>query len=154
MAQFVYLGMTANVVGALKEATISASKGAEVCGLLGGFLRKTGLAVAMAVYPLSNLSLLKHSFAVDAEEFCRERDAIKQKGLVPLALYHSHLDGSTAPSSRDRKLPWITDLPLLILAWNEGELRLECYGDVDGRIVPISVVPYYDLEASREPSHE
>jgi len=65
-----------------------------------------------------------------------------------MALYHSHLAGSTTPSFRDRKLPWITDLPSLILAQDEGKVRFECYGDIDGGIVPISVVPYYDPETS------
>ena len=101
----------------------------------------------MAVYPLSNLSLLKHSFAVDVEEFCRERDAIKQKGFVPLTLYHSHLDGSTHPSFRDRELPRITDLPLLILAWDDGNLRFGCYSDVNGKMVSVPVVTDYDPQA-------
>ena len=110
-----------------------------MCGLLGGYLQDSDVAVVTVVHPLSNLSLLKESFAVDVEEFCRERDAIEWKGLVPLALYHSHPDGSTAPSFRDRKLPWITDLPSLILAWDGDKLRFECYGDVDGKAVPIPV---------------
>jgi len=131
----------------LEQAVLGAGEEAEVCGILGGYLKDTEEAVATAVHPLLNLSLLKCSFAVDVEEFCRERDAIEDAGLVLLALYHSHPNGSTQTSFRDRELPRITELPLLILAWDEGTLCLQCYGDVDGKIVPISVVPYYDPEA-------
>lgn len=74
---------------------------------------------------------------MEVEAFCQERDAIEQKGLVPLALYHSHLDGSNQPSFRDRKLPWITGLPSLIVAWDGRKLRFECYGDQRGKTVPI-----------------
>ena len=111
---------------------------------MGGYLQDSDVAVATAVHPLPNLSLRKDSFAVDVEAFCRERDAIEQKGLVPLALYHSHLDGSTRPSFRDRKLPWITDLPSLILAWDGNKLRFECYAYVDGKMVPIVVALHCD----------
>ena len=143
-----YLGIMANIVKILEQAALDAGEKAEVCGLLGGYLKETEGAVVTAVHSLSNLSLRKHNFTVDVEEFCRERDAIEAAGLVLLALYHSHPDGSTRPSFRDRKLPWITDLPSLILGWDSNKLRFECYGEADGRMVPISVVLYYDLEAS------
>ena len=146
--QFAYLSMTANIVQLLEQAVLGSSQEAEVCGLLGGYLKCSERAVATAVHPLSNLSLRRHSFAVDVEEFLRERDIIVDAGLVPLALYHSHLDGSIQPSFRDRELPRITDLPLLILAWGEGKLRFEYYDEVDSKMVPISVVPCYDQEAS------
>ena len=114
------LYVTTGVGWLLESAVLGAATKAEVCGLLGGFLEGFGTAVATVVHPLQNLCLCKYSFAVDVEDFCRERDAIEQKGLVALALYHSHRHGSTQPSSRDRKLPWITDLPALILAWDGG----------------------------------
>ena len=143
-----YLGIMVNVVKILEHLAFIAGEEAEICGLLGGYFTDSETAIATTVNTLSNLSLRKHSFAVDVEEFCRERDAMEDAGLVPLALYHSHLDGSTRPSFRDRELPRITGVPLLILAWDEGKLHFECYGDVDGKIVPISVVPYYDTEAN------
>ena len=110
------------------------------------------MAVATVVHPLSNLSLRKNGFAVDVEGFCRERDAIEENGLAAVAVYHSHPDGSTAPSFRDRELPRITDPPSLILARDGDKLRFECYGDVDGKLVPITVVQYSDLlNAARFP---
>ena len=146
MAQYRCLYISPNVMKNLEQAVLGAGEEAEVCGLLEGYLKDTEAVVVTAVRPLSNLSLLKCSFAVDVEEFCRERDAIEDAGLVLLALYHSHPNGSTQFSFRDRELPRITDLPLLILAWDKGMLRLECWGDVDNKMVPISVVPYYDPE--------
>ena len=143
MLEFCTLGLMSSVTEILEKAVIDAGEESEICGILGGILREPGVAMTTSVRPLSNLSLRKYSFAVDVEEFCRERDAIDAMGLVPLALYHSHLNSSTHPSFRDRELPRITGLPLLILAWEEGKLRFECYRDIDGKMVPISVIPYY-----------
>jgi proteasome lid subunit RPN8/RPN11 len=143
-----YISVIRNVIETLETVILAVGNEAEVCGLLAGVITNAETAVATAVYPLSNLSLRKNSFAVDVEEFCRERDAIEQKGLVPLALYHSHIDGPTTPSFRDRKLPWITDLPLLILSLGDGKLRFGCYDNVVGKMVPISFIPGYDSDAN------
>ncbi len=142
-----YLVIMVNVVKVLEHLAFSAGEKAEICGLLGGHFTDSETAVATTVNPLSNLSIRKHSFAVDVEDFCRERDTIEDAGLVLLVLYHSHLNGSTRLSFRDRKLPGITGVPLLILAWDEAKLHFECYGDVDGKMVAISVVPYHVPEA-------
>lgn len=145
MGRFAYLYIARNVMNFLEQAVFRAGQRAEVCGLLGGCIAEPRVAVATAVHPLRNLSLRKGTFAVDVEELCRQRDAIQRKGLLPLALYHSHRDGSTQPSFRDRKLPWITDLPSLILAWDGDKLHFDCYGDADGKMVPITVVEYCGL---------
>ena len=81
--------MTANVVQLLEQAVLASSQEAEVCGLLGGYLKDAERAVATTVHPLSNLSLRKNSFAVDVEEFCRERDAIFSNHFRRLACDHS-----------------------------------------------------------------
>lgn len=145
-----HIDLAANVVSTLEQELLRARGEAEVCGLLGGFVRQTGATVATVVHPLANLSLRKDSFAVDVEELCQERDAIEAAGLMSLALYHSHAHGSIRPSFRDKEIPWITDLASLIIAWGGENLLYECYGDADGRLVPIAVAPYRDQEASRQ----
>ena len=124
-----HFDLAANVVNILEQELLRARGEAEVCGLLGGSLRETGTTEATVVHPLGNLSLRKTSFAVDVEEFCQARDMIEAAGLMPLALYHSHPNGSTRPSSRDKELPWITGLASLIIAWDGEKLLYECYSD-------------------------
>lgn len=148
MVRIRYIYLTANVFDALEHAVLGAGEKVEVCGLLGGYLNDSKTGVVTVVHPLSNLSLHKDSFAIDVEQFCRERDAIENADLMPLALYHSHRHGLTRPSFRDRELPRITELPLLILAWDKDKLQFGCYGDIDGNMLPILVFSDYDLQAS------
>lgn len=146
IVHYSFVRITSHAVGILKEVSLESGKYAEVCGVLGGHYTQSAYeAVVTAVYPLVNLSLRNHSFAVDIEEFCRKCDAIVDAGLVPLALYHSHPDGSTTPSYRDMKLPWLTNIPSLILAWNLGKLDFVCYSVIDGKTVSIAVSPDHDL---------
>ena len=143
-----HIDLTTNVVSILEEELVRARGEGEVCGLLGGAVRETGEAFASVVHPLVNLSLRTESFAVDVEEFCIKRDEIEAAGLIPVALYHSHPDGSTQPSFRDRELPGITDLASLVIALDGEKVLYECYGDAQGRLVPIAVTPHSEKEAS------
>ncbi len=82
------------------------------------------------------------------EEFCHIRDAIRSEGMVPVALYHSHLGGSTQPSFRDKKLPSLTGLPSLVLAGNDGQLAYECFEDVGHVSGTLTFKVVYSLGAS------
>ena len=128
------LRLTIDVDKFLRETILQVGERAEVCGLLGGMREDALRMVATTAYPLTNLSLHKNSFAIDVEELCRARNDIEQIGLMPVALYHSHPDGSTSPSYRDRQLPWITNLPSLIVANTTNGIDMECYNSVEGEV--------------------
>ncbi len=131
---------------AIVHSISSANDAAEICGLLGGHYKGVDEVVATTIYSLTNLSLRKCSFAVDVEEFCYKREAIQKAGLVPLCIYHSHPNGLTKPSVRDRELVKITEFPLLIISQVEDKLCFECYVNTDGKITSIPVIIHCDMQ--------
>ena len=133
------LCLTGQVVAVLESTVHDVQDRREECGLLGGVLTGSDVAVATVVNRLQNISRLSGSFAVSIDEFLRSKEAIEASGLLPLAIFHSHPDGSTRPSLRDTKLPWITSLLSLIIAKGSGKLLMECYADVEGKHMSIRI---------------
>ena len=134
------LTLASNVGRLLKQAVVRTGETAEVCGLLGGLFKEPGAALATVVHPLTNLSILNESFAIDPKEFVQQRQSIERAGLAALALYHSHSSGSVTPSFRDLELPNTTGLPSLVVARASGGMRWNCYDERNGEIMPIPVI--------------
>lgn len=95
--------------------------------------------MATVAHFLPNLSRSRDNFEVDVDEILRSRQAMEVSGLALVAFFHSHPDGSTQPSLRDARLPGISGLASLILATDGRKLLLECYEEVAGKIVPVTV---------------
>ena len=134
------LTLASNVGRFLNQAVVRIGETAEVCGLLGGLFKEPDAALATVVHPLTNLSILNESFAIDPEELVQQRRSIEHAGLAALALYHSHSSGSVTPSFRDLELPSTTGLPSLIVARASGGMRWNCYDERNGEIMPIPVI--------------
>ena len=139
-----YIKLTSELVRILDRSVINAANEKEVCGLLVGLPKGPGAWDVTHVHPLANISLRKDSFAVDVEEFCRDRALLQSRGLTILALYHSHTDGSTRPSIRDLELPRLTGLPSVILAHGDQGLAMECFGAPNDDSVPVLETPRCD----------
>jgi proteasome lid subunit RPN8/RPN11 len=132
------LSLTKDII-AILDHTVRNAGDREECGLLGGLLDRQNKGIVTIVHHLTNISRLSSNFAVDIDEFLRSKEVMEASGLVPIALFHTHPNGSTQPSLRDTRLPWITGLLSLIIAGYNDKLLMECYTDVEGKHMAIKI---------------
>lgn len=140
------LYLTSKVTKSLQQEMLNTVQKNEACGLLGGKVKDLRMAIATVIHPLPNLSLRNKSFAINPYDYYQKQNDIEISGLTVLAIYHSHLDGSTNPSFRDMALPRISGLPLLILVRNTNKMHVACYVEIDGSIVQIDVAEILKIE--------
>lgn len=95
----------------------------EACGLCLGTVRGTRLHVA-AVCVTRNNSASPTAFSIDAGEWNRGSRLARTLGLAPVAVFHSHPDGSIALSDADRRGLTRSSLPWLVVASHGGRLRV------------------------------
>lgn len=83
----------------------------EVCGILGG----TGESVS-TIYRMTNTDASNEHFMMDPrEQFAVIKD-LRAKGLVMMAIYHSHPETPARPSEEDIKLALTPDVSYLIIS--------------------------------------
>lgn len=99
----------------------------EAVGLLGG---RDELAVSRCI-PLPN-RLSGRAYWVDPFAQWQALMALKQDGLVPMATYHSHPEGSATLSLADRTFASGLGLFQVVISLINGRVSLAAY-DVDAR---------------------
>ena len=134
------LFMTHWVIAELQRIALTIGREQEACGLLAGALIDQLWRHATVVVPLRNLSNLDGSFAISVDEIVRTQAVIGSDGLQPVALFHSHTNGSTRPSHRDARLPWVTSIPSLIVAQRSGNVRMCSFDAIGGVLTELAVV--------------
>lgn len=98
----------------------------EICGLLIG-RRFHYVSYANENFPLKNYSISKHSFAVNTDEFIFSKQIVQERGLKPLAFYHSHTHANIKPSFRDLNLPNLLGLPCVIFSLEKPYIHMVAY---------------------------
>ncbi len=127
------------ITGALYQAVSSAGSNAEICGLLAGEVTAQQCGVVTGICPLPNIAGRELGFAVDPDELLHQLEVIKNMGLAAIVFYHSHPGGSLSPSFQDLQIPWISELPSLILAIRSNRIVAQCYWDDGSQIGSIPV---------------
>lgn len=83
----------------------------EVCGILGG----VGESV-LEIYRMTNTDASNEHFMMDPKEQFAVIKDLRAKGLVMLAIYHSHPETPARPSEEDIKLALTPDVSYLIIS--------------------------------------
>lgn len=83
----------------------------EACGYLAG-----QDDVVKAVYPVKNIDESREHFSFEPkEQFAAVKD-MRAKGLVPVAVYHSHPETPARPSKEDIRLAYDTHVSYVIIS--------------------------------------
>ena len=102
------------IPASIQEAMIThAQKGfpLEVCGILGG-----ADDTVSQFYPMTNTDASNEHFMMEPkEQFAVVKD-LRAKGLVMLAIYHSHPETPARPSEEDIRLALTPDVSYLIIS--------------------------------------
>lgn len=83
----------------------------ECCGYLAG----QGDSVT-AAYALKNIDDSYEHFSFDPEEQFAAIKDMREKNLVPIAVYHSHPETPARPSKEDIRLAYDSDISYLIIS--------------------------------------
>ncbi len=94
----------------------------EACGLLAG-----GGAVLQERIECSNGSPDPRSFEIPPQELFSAFRALRQRGLEPLGVYHSHPDGAGEPSRRDFEEFFYPQWSYWIVSFPGGEAVVRCF---------------------------
>ncbi len=80
----------------------------EACGILVGRPVDSGAGVVARVVPTRNASTgdRTNRYEIPPADLVREQRESRREGTRILGFYHSHPDGTAAPSSHDRGLAW------------------------------------------------
>ena len=103
---------------------------AEAIGLLGG--QADGLVMMAA--PMVNIAPVRSFFADPHSQFSAER-AIREAGLITLAVYHSHPGGGATPSELDRAFAAHSPLPQVIIAFDRPHrpgVEIRAFRQIEG----------------------
>lgn len=113
----------------------------EACGLLIGWQDVGRKAVVTAVITSENLaSNPENAFEIDPALILAQQKASRQSGGKILGHYHSHPDGTAAPSLQDQKQNYDPGLIWMIVSVNEGGCQeIKTYGtkSATGSLEPI-----------------
>jgi proteasome lid subunit RPN8/RPN11 len=91
----------------------------ECCGLIEG-RREAAQAIATALHPMRNIAVADDRFEIDPAQHIALLRTLRGTGHEILGCYHSHPNGRTEPSARDREAAADADFIWLIRA---AELR-------------------------------
>ena len=83
----------------------------EVCGILGG----AGDTVS-AIYRMTNTDASNEHFMMEPKEQFAVIKDLRAKGLVMLAIYHSHPESPARPSEEDIRLALTPDVSYVIIS--------------------------------------
>ncbi len=109
----------------------------EVCGILGGVD-----GVVSAHYQLTNTDKSNEHFTMEPkEQFAVVKD-LRGKGLVMLAIYHSHPETPARPSEEDIRLALTPDVSYVIVSLAAATADVRSYriegGAVTQEVITIS----------------
>jgi proteasome lid subunit RPN8/RPN11 len=93
----------------------------EACGILAGAIKKTESKQVKTVTKIYSCQNELHSttrYKISAEEQYHAFIDIEEQGLTLIGFYHSHPQGSTAPSTIDKKLANYIGYSYLIITLN------------------------------------
>ena len=87
----------------------------EVCGLIGG-TKADGAKEAREIYFLENAAHSAARFSMNpAEQFAAIRD-MREKGISPIACFHSHPKSEAKPSAEDLRLAYDEEICYVIIS--------------------------------------
>lgn len=107
----------------------------EVCGILGGL----GDSVS-AIYRMTNTDASNEHFMMDPKEQFSVVKDLRSKGLVMLAIYHSHPETPARPSEEDIKLALTPDVSHIIISLADSALPVvQSYKISSGNVTSESI---------------
>lgn len=113
----------------------------ECCGLIEGTVSGT-LAHALALHPCANLATAPDRFEIDPQTHIRLLRALREGPQRLIGCYHSHPNGTAAPSSRDIDGAGEEGFVWLIQAVERDHTAaLAAYRVVQGGFAPLSLTP-------------
>jgi proteasome lid subunit RPN8/RPN11 len=136
--------MTRLVLGADLRAQLEREAQAvyplECCGLIEG-TRDKDLIRALLVHSTRNLASQPDRFSIDPAEHIRLLRGARDAGRQIVGCYHSHPNGTTEPSVRDREGAGEKGFVWLIVALaNRTAPKLAAFVDCGERFEPIALV--------------
>lgn len=99
----------------------------EVCGFLASSRTRK-----FKVYPIKNQLLSPVRFYMDPEEMLAVFKKIESRGEELVAIYHSHPNGPSYPSSTDWQEDYYPEMVKLIAAPEGGRWRLNAFFKTEG----------------------
>ena len=113
-------------------AQAAAERPHECCGLLAGTLEPDAhgipTAIVRARYPLRNAAASPVRYEGDPADLCRAHRDLRGRGLLLLAIYHSHPTSPPVPSRTDLELNFYGDEVLhLIVSLQGGPPEARCW---------------------------
>ena len=106
----------------------------EVCGILGG----VGDTVS-AIYRMTNTDASnEHFMMAPKEQFAVVKD-LRAKGMVMLAVYHSHPESPARPSAEDIKLALTPDVSYVIISLAEAAPDVKSFKISAGTVLPEAI---------------
>lgn len=103
----------------------------ETCGILGG---QGG--VVREFYPMTNLDQSREHFMMDPKEQFAVAKDLRAKGLVIVAVYHTHPDTPARPSEEDIRLAKMPGVATVILSLAGPEPVLKSFRIAAGVSTP------------------
>ena len=103
----------------------------EACGYLGA---ENGTVVA--VFRMGNMDASGEHFTLDPEEQFSVIRNMREKGLKPHAVYHSHPETPARPSEEDIRLAYDPDLSYVIVSLADSRVSVNSFRIIDKKVDP------------------
>jgi proteasome lid subunit RPN8/RPN11 len=115
----------------------------ECCGLLGGTVGADGTARVLSRYPLTNALASPTEYESEPKGlFAAYRD-MRERGIEPIAVYHSHPTSDPIPSHKDRERNYMGDVVHFIIGLRGSDpdvrawwLTADDHREADWEVIP------------------
>lgn len=94
----------------------------ECCGYLAGEKK-----LITKAYPITNIDQTHDHFSFDPEEQFAAIKDIRNKDLVPIAVYHSHPETPARPSKEDIKLAYDPEISYVIISLAKEQIVIKSF---------------------------